>query len=118
MIVDILKSDRRVTPGKVLIDHVEEHTIGLALDAGFWAGITLYPESKCTPPRAIDMVEVFGAEQLCLNCACDWGNSDPLSVPKTALEMRRRGHSVESIDQIIYHNPMRFLSQTPKFSIG
>ena len=118
LIVDILKNDRRINPGKVLIDHVEEHTVGLALDAGFWAGITLYPESKCTPPRAIDMVEVFGSERLCLNCACDWGNSDPLAVPKTALEMRKRGHSAEMIDRIIYGNPMRFLSQTPKFHIG
>ena len=118
LIVDILKNDRRIAPGKVLIDHVEEHTAGLALDAGFWAGITLYPESKCTPPRAIDMLEVFGAERLWLNCACDWGNSDPLAVPKTALEMRRRGHSEEAIDHLIYGNPLRFLSQTPKFSIG
>ena len=118
LIVDILKNDRRVAPGKVLIDHVEEHTAGLALDAGFWAGITLYPESKCTPPRAIDMLEVFGTERLWLNCACDWGNSDPLAVPKTALEMRRRGHSEEAIDHLIYGNPLRFLSQTPKFSIG
>lgn len=118
LIVDILKSDRRITPGKVLIDHVEEHTAALALDAGFWAGITLYPESKCTPPRAIDMVEVFGAERVWLNCACDWGNSDPLAVPKTALEMRRRGHSAEAIDQLIYGNPLRFLQQTPKFAIG
>jgi len=118
LIVDILKNDRRIAPGKVLIDHVEEHTAGLALDAGFWAGITLYPESKCTPPRAIDMLEVFGTERLWLNCACDWGNSDPLAVPKTALEMRRRGHSEEAIDRLIYGNPLRFLSQTPKFSIG
>src|SRR6266576_5293684 len=36
LIVDILKNDRRIAPGKVLIDHVEEHTAGLALDAGFW----------------------------------------------------------------------------------
>ncbi|HEY4284127.1 MAG TPA: TatD family hydrolase [Chthoniobacterales bacterium] len=118
LIVDILKSDRRIKPGKVIIDHVEEHTAGLALDAGFWAGITLYPESKCTPPRAIDMFEVFGTDRLWLNCACDWGNSDPLAVPKTGLEMRKRGHSEEVIDQLIYGNPLRFLSQTPKFSIG
>jgi predicted metal-dependent TIM-barrel fold hydrolase len=117
LIVDILKNDRRITPGKVMIDHVEEHTAALALDAGFWAGITLYPESKCTPPRAIDMVEFFGAVRLWLNCACDWGNSDPLAVPKTALEMQRRGHSSEEIDHLIYGNPLRFLSQSPKFSI-
>lgn len=118
LIVDILKSDSRITPGKVLIDHVEEHTAAIALDAGFWAGITLYPESKCTPPRAIDILETFGTERLWLNCACDWGASDPLAVPKTALEMRRRGHSEEAIDRLIYGNPLRFLSQTSKFSIG
>lgn len=115
LIVDILKSDSRIEPGRVLIDHVEEHTVGLALDAGFWAGITLYPESKCTPLRAIDMVEIYGAQRLWLNCACDWGNSDPLAVPKTALEMRRRGHSEEAIDLLIYANPMRFLSQSDNF---
>jgi predicted metal-dependent TIM-barrel fold hydrolase len=60
---------------------------------------------------------VFGAERLWLNCACDWGNSDPLAVPKTALEMQRRGHSLEAIDRLIYGNPQRFLSQSPKFSI-
>jgi hypothetical protein len=118
LIVDVLKNDRRIKPERVLIDHVEEHTVEIALDAGFWGGITLYPESKCTPPRAIDMVEIYGSERLWLNCACDWGNSDPLAVPKTAMEMRKRGHSEEAIDRLIYGNPVRFLSQRPKFQIG
>ena len=43
LIVDVLKNDRRIKPEKVLIDHVEEHTVEIALDAGFWGGITLYP---------------------------------------------------------------------------
>jgi predicted metal-dependent TIM-barrel fold hydrolase len=118
LIVDLLKSDKRINPSRVIIDHVEEHTVELALNAGFWAGITLYPESKCTPPRAIDMIELYGLDRLWLNCACDWGNSDPLSVPKTAMEMRKRGHSEQTIDQLIYGNPLRFLSQTPKFNIA
>ena len=118
LIVDLLKSDRRIDPARVIIDHVEEHTIELALNAGFWAGITLYPESKCTPPRAIDMVEVFGARRVWLNCACDWGNSDPLAVPKTALEMRKRGHSPEAIDRLIFQNPFEFLSQSPRFVLA
>lgn len=57
------------------------------LDQGFWAGITLYPESKATPNRAIDMFELSD-ERIWLNSACDWGHSDPLAVPRTALEMR------------------------------
>jgi hypothetical protein len=117
LILDALKGDRRIKPERVIIDHVEEHTIAAVLDSGMWAGMTLYPESKCTPPRAIDMVEVYGNERVWLNCACDWGASDPLAVPKTALEMRRRGHSSEAIDRLIFQNPLMFLAQTPKFLI-
>src|SRR5439155_6380102 len=56
LIVDALKSDTRIRPERVIIDHVEEHIIQLALQAGFWSGMTLYPESKCSPARAIDML--------------------------------------------------------------
>ena len=56
LILDALKN-AQVDPDKVIIDHVEEHTTGIVLDAGFWAGMTLYPESKCTAARAID---IFG----------------------------------------------------------
>ncbi len=82
-----------------------------------WAGMTLYPESKCSPARAIDMVEMYGNERIWMNSACDWGVSDPLAVPKTALEMRRRGHSAETIDKLIYRNPAVFLGQCPKFKL-
>jgi predicted metal-dependent TIM-barrel fold hydrolase len=115
LILDALKRDTRIKPERVIIDHVEEHTIQRVLDAGMWAGLTLYPESKCTPPRAIDMVEVYGGERLWLNCACDWGVSDPLAVPKTALEMRCRGHEAEAIERLVFQNPRRFLSQSPRF---
>ncbi|MEK0446422.1 MAG: hypothetical protein RLZZ399_1743 [Verrucomicrobiota bacterium] len=118
LILDVLKSDSRVDPQRVIIDHVEEHTVAMVLDAGFWAGITLYPESKATPARAIDMVEQAGMRNIWLNCACDWGRSEPLAVPRTALEMRRRGHSAEAIDHLVYGNPKRFLSQNPRFQIA
>lgn len=118
LIVDAIKNDRRIQPGRVIIDHVEEHTVKLVLDAGMWAGMTLYPESKCSPARAIDMVEVYGDERIWMNCACDWGVSDPLAVPKTALEMRRRGHSAEAIDKLVYQNPKKFLGQCPKFKLA
>jgi len=117
LIIDVLKSDSRVRPGRVIIDHVEEHTVGMVLDAGFWAGITLYPESKCTPARAVDMVEAAGMHNIWLNCACDWGRSEPLAVPRTALEMRKRGHSEKAIDDLIYGNPKRFLSQNERFKL-
>lgn len=117
LILDVLKNDRRIKPERCIIDHVEEHTVRMVLEAGFWAGMTLYPESKCTPARAIDIIEMYGMERLWMNSACDWGISVPLAVPRTALEMRKRGFSDDEIDQMIYRNPIQFMSQSPKFKI-
>ncbi len=115
LILEVLRNDRRIRPERCIIDHVEEHTVRMVLEAGFWAGITLYPESKCTAARAVDMLELYGPERLWLNSACDWGVSVPLAVPYAALEMRRRGHSAAAIERVIYENPLQFLSQCPKF---
>jgi len=117
LILDVLRADKRIRPERCIIDHVEEHTIQLVLDAGFWAGMTLYPESKCSPARAIDMLDLFSHERIWMNSACDWGVSIPLAVPRTALEMKRRGWPVDLIDKVVYRNPIEFLSQCPKFKL-
>jgi uncharacterized protein len=117
LIIEALKNDRRIRPERVIIDHVEEHTVAPVLEAGFWAGMTLYPESKCTAARAVDIIENHGSDRLWMNSACDWGVSVPLAVPYAALEMKKRGHSSEAIDKMVYQNPVRFLSQCPKFKL-
>ena len=96
---------------------LREHTAAIALDAGFWVGMTLYPESKCTPGRAIDILENFGTERIWMNSACDWGISDPLAVIKCALEMKKRQHTAELIHKVIFENPKTFLSQSPNFTL-
>ena len=117
LILDVIKSDKRIKPGRVIIDQVEEHTVKLVLDQGHWAGMTLYPETKCTPARAVDILENYGSERLWLNSACDWGVSDPLAVPKTALEMKRRGHRAAAVERVVYQNPRKFLGQCAKFKL-
>jgi predicted metal-dependent TIM-barrel fold hydrolase len=118
MILDLLKDFGGVIdPSRVLIDHVEEHTIGMVKDAGYWAGMTIYPVSKCTPQRAVDMIEVWGAEQLCVNAAADWGVSDPLMTHRTMLEAKRRGHSLETLMRVFYNNPAAFFGQSPRFRL-
>jgi predicted metal-dependent TIM-barrel fold hydrolase len=117
LILDLLRAHSGVNPSRVIVDHVEEHTLRPVLDAGFWAGITLYPDSKASPTRAVDMIEITGGERLWLNSACDWGVSDPLAVPKTALELRRRGHGADRVDQLLFRNPHQFLSQCANFRV-
>ena len=116
MILDMLCDDSRVSRERVLIDHVEEHTVRHVLDEGFWAGMTLYPVSKCTPNRAANMVEVYGPERLLVNSAGDWGPSKPTAVPDFILEMRRRGHPESLIRRIVYDNPLAFFSQSRGFA--
>jgi uncharacterized protein len=118
LILDCIRSFSKISPERVLIDHVEEHTVRPVLDAGFWAGMTLYPESKCTPARAVDILEIYGTERLWMNSACDWGHSDPLAVPKAGLEMKRRGWTSQQIDKVLYQNPISFLQQGGKFALA
>jgi predicted metal-dependent TIM-barrel fold hydrolase len=116
MILDMLCDDSRVDRSKVLVDHVEEHTVRHVLDEGFWAGMTLYPVTKCTPQRAADLIEMYGPQRLLANSAGDWGPSKPTAVPDLILEMRRRGHSESVIRKVVYENPLEFFRQSRNFS--
>lgn len=115
IIMDLIRSEPRIDPARVLIDHAEEHTIGEIKDKGFWFGLTLYPNSKGSPERAIDAVEIYGTDRICINSSADWSVSDPLSTLKCANEMRRRGHAELAIEKVFYQNPKSFLGQCPKF---
>ena len=116
LILEMLKDfGNAIDPGRVLIDHVEEHTIGLVKEAGYWAGMTIYPISKATPQRAVDMMEMYGPERLCVNAAADWGVSDPLNTHRTMQEARRRGHPLPVLLDVFYNNPARFFGQNPRF---
>lgn len=115
MILDMLCDDSRIDRSRVLVDHVEEHTIETVLESGFWAGMTLYPVSKCTPQRAADMIEKYGSERLMANSAGDWGPSKPTAIPDLILELRRRGHSEAAIRKVVYDNPVKFFSKSAKF---
>ena len=117
LILDAVKNFKGLRPERVIIDHVEEHTVRAVLDRGHWAGITLYPVSKCTPPRAADILELCGAERLWVNSACDWGASDPLAPPKLGLELRARGHPLDAVDRVLFRNPRDFLAQGGKFTV-
>jgi len=115
--IDVLNRYRGLKPERVLIDHAEEHTIEMIRDQGFWAGLTLYPQTKISPQRAVDVIEKYGPDRICVAGACDWGPSDPIAVPRFAVEMRRRKHAEALIERVIFENPVRFLSQSPRFKV-
>jgi hypothetical protein len=117
IITSILKNDKRIKPERVLVDHCEEHTLRLARENGFWAGLTIYPVSKVTPQRAVDMLETFGSQMVCVNSASDWGESGPTNLTDTYLEFRRRGHDEPEAIEVFYNNPCRFFGQSAKWKL-
>jgi predicted metal-dependent TIM-barrel fold hydrolase len=115
--VDVLTRYRDLEPGRVMVDHAEEHTIDMILEHGFWAGLTLYPQTKISPQRAVDVIERYGPDRICVAGACDWGPSDAIAVPRFVMEMRRRKHSDDLIRRVVFENPLQFLGQSPNFRV-
>jgi predicted metal-dependent TIM-barrel fold hydrolase len=54
--LDVLRRYSDLAPGRVIVDHAEEHTIESILEHGYWAGLTLYPQTKVSAQRAVDMI--------------------------------------------------------------
>jgi len=101
---------------KILIDHNTEETIKMTLEMGAWAGLSVYPVSKLSPERVIEIVKKHGSEKIMVNSAADWGISDPLSVPKTASEMRKRMCRIVDIENVTFNNAYQFYKQSEKFT--
>ena len=93
-------------PARCVIDHNNEETVEDVLDAGFWVAFSIYPDTKMSESRMVEIAHRYGPERLIANSACDWGISDSLAVPKTAALMARAGLSPVAIEQITYTNAL------------
>lgn len=112
-----LMKEMKVSPDLVLIDHNTEETTPLCKEWGCWAGHTVYPRTKLSPERFANIVDEHGIERMLVNSSADWGPSDPLNVPKSAQELRRRGYSEEKIQKIVWDNPVAFFGQSGRLSV-
>ena len=104
-------------PERFIIDHNNEETIRATLDAGCWAGHSIYPGTKMDEDRMVALVSQYGSERIILNSAADWGKSDPLKVPKTAEKMRAAGLDEATIRKICWDNPRDFFAQSGRLDI-
>ena len=114
----ILNDDKgnKYNRNKILIDHNTEETIEKTLELGLWAGLSIYPITKLSPGRAINIVKKYGTKHIMVHSAADWGVSDPLSVPLTAREMRKAGFSIGDIEKVTFYNAYEFFRQSSLFT--
>jgi len=104
------------TESRIIVDHNTEETIELSLSHDVMSGITVYPYTKVSPIRAVNILKKFGTDRILINSSADWGSSDPLSVPKTALQMEKEDFSEKDIEKLLFHNPNNFFKQSSKYS--
>jgi predicted metal-dependent TIM-barrel fold hydrolase len=97
---------------RALIDHNNEETVPVLIDSGCTLGFSIYPDTKMDENRMVAILQKYGTDRMVLNSACDWGRSDPLKVPKTALLMRKKGFSEAEIQKVVFENPVSFFAQS------
>lgn len=113
--MDVLE-EHGCDPAKVVIDHCNEETAKEVLDRGYWAGFTIYPHSKMGNERMVAVVKQYGPERIIVDSSADWGMSDPLSVPKTAALMLKKGVPQEQVEMTCYKNALTVYSQSGQFN--
>jgi hypothetical protein len=101
-----------VPPERVLIDHLNETTVGLVHDTGCWMGFSIYPDTKMDEHRMVRILSEYGPDRILVNSAADWGRSDPLKTAKTGAAMLGAGFSEDDVDRVLWRNPVEFYGQS------
>lgn len=90
---------------RLIVDHCTDATLDLVLDAGAYAAISVQPWRNVTPAMAAEWIIRFGGQRMLVDSDSGDLDSDPLSVPKVAYELRVRGASEELICSACWKNP-------------
>ncbi|MER6830791.1 TatD family hydrolase [Streptosporangium sp. NPDC000563] len=107
-----------IEPGRVAVDHLNEVTAGIVHDSGCWMGFSIYPETKMSPPRMVEILREHGLERVLVNSAADWGVSDPLLTLETGKAMLAAGFSEDDVDRVLWRNPVEFYGQSGRLDLS
>jgi hypothetical protein len=101
-----------LAPSKVVVDHNNEETVRETLERGYWAAFSIYPSTKMGNERMVEILRQFGARQVIVDSACDWGISEPLGVAKTAKLALQKGIPEDQVRLACYANALHAYGQS------
>jgi uncharacterized protein len=103
-----IAEEKKVDPSRVIISHMDYSTIKQVTEYGCIADITVQPWRKISAEYAAKALEGVDLERVIIDSDSSLRfGSDVLSIPKTALEMKRVGFSELEIEKVLYDNPAR-----------
>lgn len=115
--LDVIR-ESGIPPGRVVVDHLNEVTVGDVHDSGCWMGFSIYPDTKMSPPRMVEILRVHGLDRILVNSAADWGRSDPLLTRRTGEAMLEAGFSEDDVDRVLWRNPVEFYGQSGRLDLS
>jgi predicted metal-dependent TIM-barrel fold hydrolase len=92
-------------------------TVDLVQGSGCWMGFSIYPDTKMSPPRMVEILRGHGLERMLVNSAADWGRSDPLLTRVTADAMLAAGFTDDDVDRVLWRNPVEFYGQSGRLQL-
>jgi hypothetical protein len=104
-------------PQRVLVDHLNEVTVGVVAESGCWMGFSVYPDTKMDEQRMVAILREHGLDRMLVNSAADWGNSDPLKTWRTGQAMLRAGFTDDDVDRVLWRNPVEFFAQSGRLEL-
>ncbi|HEU5270872.1 MAG TPA: TatD family hydrolase [Jatrophihabitans sp.] len=101
-----------LSPGRVLVDHLNELTVRPVAESGCWLGFSIYPDTKMDPDRMVALLREYGTDRVLVNSAADWGHSDPLNTFRTGQAMLAAGFTEDQVRTVLWDNPVAFYGQS------
>lgn len=111
--IDVVR-ESGIDPGRVVVDHLNEPTVGVVADSGCWMGFSIYPDTKMDEQRMVAILREYGTDRMIVNSAADWGRSDPLKTYRTGLAMLEAGFTESDVDKVLWRNPVAFYGQSDR----
>lgn len=106
-----------IGPERVVVDHLNELTVGMVADSGCWMGFSIYPDTKMDEDRMVALLKEYGTARILVNSAADWGRSDPLKTRRTGDAMVAAGFTEDDVDQVLWRNPVAFYGQSGRLDL-
>jgi len=96
---------------KAVIVHSDASTTKIITDVGCIANISVSPMRRITPEDAAKIVTENDMDRILVSSDSRIRHrSDPLSVPRIALQMRRLGLSDKEVKKVLFDNPNRIFN--------
>jgi len=103
---------------RVVVDHLNEVTVGMVADSGCWMAFSIYPDTKMDPDRTVRILREYGTDRMLVNSAADWGKSDPLRTSMTGAAMLAGGFTEADVDKVLWQNPVDFYGQSGRLDVA